>query len=745
MRIIAILIALTIAGPFCAAADDGESAQGAQAQEKTAGRPRIGLVLSGGGARGIAHVGVLKALEKMRVPIDCIAGTSMGAIAGGFYASGMTPSEIEKVVTESDWNYIFSDRTPRRELDFERKHDDSEYMVKLELGFNNGHVTFPKGLIAGQKLNLMLYPLTLRAAHINNFDDLPIPFRAVAVDIESGSAKEFSQGVLAEAMRASMSVPGVFSPVEIDGGLYVDGGLLDNLPVESARNMCADIIIAVDVHSQLGGREELETLFDITGQVIKLSTAKNTEKSIALLTDKDILIRPGISDIGSAEFDKAAMAIKAGEDAAWSMEERLNGLSLSPEAYAAYKAGHAAFPEAAREIKYVRLDNNSFVSNERILAKLRVRPGKGLDVEQLNKDITNIYGMGDFEQASYRVERDPRTGDEGVLIKTSEKPWGPNYLRFGLNISDDFNGDSRYNLIASYRMTNINKLGAELRNKFQIGEPLGASSEFYQPLDYKGRVFAAPKIGTTQYRTYVYSQDGIAQYYVVNTYGGLDFGAMLGRWGQIRTGISRSFIRSRPQAGPAWLEGRRAKETGLMAAFNYDTLDNPNFPRRGGLVDVELYSARGDLGSDVAYEKLSIDAMRGMSLGNNTVNISARYGSSLDSDLPQYNQFSLGGFMNLSAYNRGRFSGGELMLYRFAYGFRSGRLAAMGLGDATYLAVVLEAGNVWQSRKTVDMGNLKYSASFIMGMDTVMGPFYLAYSRGEYDDQAFYLYLGRTF
>lgn len=226
-------------------------------------RPKVGLVLSGGGARGAAHVGVLKVLEKQHVIVDCIAGTSMGAVVGGLYASGLSPEDIEKELESIDWKDIFSDAPNRQELPFRRKKDAQKYLTGVEIGVKNGKIALPKGLIAGQKLGFLLKSLTLHTTDIDEFDHLPIPFRAIAADIETGEMVVLSRGNFAEALRASMSIPGVFSPVEIDGRLLVDGGIARNLPVDVVKQMGADVVIAVDIGSTLSKREDLNTLFDI--------------------------------------------------------------------------------------------------------------------------------------------------------------------------------------------------------------------------------------------------------------------------------------------------------------------------------------------------------------------------------------------------------------------------------------------------------------------------------------------------
>ncbi|HUJ52989.1 MAG TPA: patatin-like phospholipase family protein, partial [Steroidobacteraceae bacterium] len=279
-------------------------------------RPRVGLVLSGGGARGAAHVGVLKVLEQTHVPIDAIAGTSMGAVVGGLYASGLSARDIEKIMTSINWQDAFRDRPPREDLDLRRKEEDENYLVKFPLGVRDGQIVLPKGLVQGQRLTETLRRLTLPVARITHFDDLPTPFRAVATDLENGDRVVMDSGDLTTAMRASLSAPGVFAPVERDGRLLVDGGIADNLPVDIARAMGVDVLIVVDVSAPLLVRQQLSSAPVISNQMLAILIRHNSEAQLASLTPKDILIQPPLGNASSFDFGSVGKVIGAGEIAA---------------------------------------------------------------------------------------------------------------------------------------------------------------------------------------------------------------------------------------------------------------------------------------------------------------------------------------------------------------------------------------------------------------------------------------------
>ena len=337
---------------------------------ENADRPAIGLVLSGGGARGAAHLGVLKVLEQNRIPVDFIAGTSMGAIIGGLYASGLSLEQIESALSEIDWDDILLDDPRRKYLPYRKKREDDEFLVESAAGFRDGEVRLPAGLLQGQKLLLKLKSLTLPVAHVRHFDQLHIPFCAVTTDISNGKMVILDSGDLALAMRASAAIPSVFSPVEIDGKLLVDGGVSGNLPVSVVQQMGAQRIIAVDISTPLTEQAELDNVLAITDQLTTILTRNNTEASLALLEKDDILIVPNLGDITSTSFDRSMEAIEPGRTAANAELDQLRNLSLNPEEYAEYQAGLPSSPEGRPIIQYVQVNNHSSLADEVINARI---------------------------------------------------------------------------------------------------------------------------------------------------------------------------------------------------------------------------------------------------------------------------------------------------------------------------------------------------------------------------------------
>src|SRR5690606_29265340 len=386
--------------PFLAATTSAWTQQ--PAAGSGAQRPRIGLVLSGGGARGAAHVGVLKVLEELRVPVDAIAGTSMGAVVGGLYASGLTVERIEHEMTSIDWEDAFRDRPARSMLNFRRRAEDADFLVQLPLGFREGRIFLPTGLIQGQKLSQMLRELTLPTAGVTDFDALPTPFRAVATDLETGEAVVIGEGDLASALRASLSAPGIFAPVEREGRLLVDGGIVNNLPVDVARSMGVDRLIVVDVSLAPASRERLASVGNVTNQMLTLLLRRQSQEQLANLQDGDVLVQPALGDTSSFSFTRLAGIVEVGQQSAEAARAQLAAFSLPADQYAQYQAARHREPERM-VVRAVQVDEGSgdfaFTATE-LFGDLA---GSELDVAALRRRIARHYGQGRLELLDYRL------------------------------------------------------------------------------------------------------------------------------------------------------------------------------------------------------------------------------------------------------------------------------------------------------------------------------------------------------
>lgn len=716
------------------------------AQERQAAHPRTCLVLSGGGARGAAHVGVLQALEQQRVPVDCVAGTSMGAIVGGLYASGLSPQHIERILLEMDWADAFDDRPARASLPYRRKLDDRNFLGRLSVGIHRWRPRLPTALIQGQKQDLILRALLLPYLPQQDFDDLPLPFRATATDIETGEAVIMDRGDLPTAILASMAVPGIFAPVEVQGRVLVDGGIAANLPVEAARRMGAERIIAVDISTPLLERRELVSMLEVSAQVSHILVAENTRRDLERLAEADVVLRPQLEGVGSTDFDAVAQTFEPGRRAVYAQAEALRPLSLSPAAYAEHLAAIRRPPLPAPRIAAVELDNRSGIPDATVRAYLHTAPGAPLDAARLTDDLQRLYGLGYFQRVSYDLHPGPGEGST-LVVHTQAKSWGPHYLRLGLNLEDDFEGGSRYNLLAGLLSTEVNRWGAEWKNELQAGSTRRLYSELWQPLDRRGRYFVSPALEARAEPVDVFTEQGerLAEYDVKTLTAGLDLGRQLGRWGELRLGLRYIEGSAEPRIGLPELPEVDIRDGAYRASFAVDTLDNPHFPRRGLLLNLAWEGYRQDLGSRGAADQAELELLLAASPSRREswVYTLRAAGASGDGGT-RYRSFSLGGFLNLSGYAPDSLTGAYLLHSQGVY-YRDLRGPARSLGVPVYAGLSLELGQVWPERSQVSLERLRWAGSLFLGAETFLGPVYLAWGQAERGQSALYFYLGQTF
>ena len=700
-------------------------------------RPKIGLALAGGGAKGLAHVGVLRVLEELNVPVDYIGGTSMGSIIGGLYASGLSADELEEILLEIDWQDTLQDETPRKDLAFRRKEEQRRYLMGLELGIKKSGIVFPTGLKTGQKLYFMLQSLTLPVADVEDFDELPTPFRAVATDIHTGEAVVLDHGNLATAMRASMAIPTVFTPVVLDDRLLVDGGLSNNVPVDVVRAMGADIVIAVDLGAPLSDRQ-VESLIQVYAQTMRFLTRLNMEPQLAAADL--VIVPPGVSKYGTLQFKAGEKILLTGIEGAREQEEILRQWAVTPEEYQRHQEARAVEPLPQEIIDFIRVEGNQRVDERIIRNKIRQQPGDPLEIADVEKDVRLVYGLGDFKQVSYWLVEEE--DDFGLVIQTEEKPWGPNYLHFGLELATDLSGEFDASFLLNMTNTRLNSRGAELRTDLLLGRRRGIVSEFYQPLDYKGRWFIAPRLswGARPYRLFQDLQ-AIADFDIATLSGAVDLGYQFGKYGEARIGLVRGRsdvdlkTGSPPGEGPD-PEGKfdiGALETRVII----DRLDHAYFPRRGYLFrGLSVYSDER-LGADDDYHRLEADLGYWWTWSKkNTILATLQGGWSPGGELPIYDLFGIGGFFSLSGFEEDQILGQYFGVGRLGY-FRQ-------IGDKRFLGGWFEAGNAWLTREEVDLGDLIYTGTLFLGMDTVIGPVYLAYGYADTGNGKLYLFIGRT-
>lgn len=707
-------------------------------------RPTVGLVLSGGGARGAAHVGVIKVLEELQIPVDYIAGTSMGAIVGGLYASGMTADELVRVIEEADWSALLTDRPPRAQRSFRRKSDDIGFLVDFDLGVDRSGLILPEGFVQGQNLAIALKRLALPVVSVDDFDELPIPFRAVATDIVTGEAVVLDTGDLATAMRASMSAPGIFKPVRHGGRTLVDGGVANNLPVQVVRDMGADILIVVDVGFPLLPESELRSAVGVTKQMLTILINARARDQIALLTSNDILISPDLGDLGSQEFQRAAEAQQIGNEKAREFASSLARHSVSDEQYLAFRQRLEGSRRGPPLIDSMVVKNESRLSPKVIDARLVDQVGQPLDVDQLESDIANIYGFDTFETVTYDVSDD--IDGTALTVRATEKSWGPNYLRFGINLEDDFDGNSNYNVAARFTRTEINKRGGEFRAELQIGESPGIFAELYQPLDFASRWFVNPQIAFGRSSSALFA-DGLqlAQFRTSQGVFSFEGGRQFGNRGEFRVAMTHTNSDNTLRIGSPVLEGASVNLTAVSASFAYDTIDRVAIPRTGTNAAVGWSGSRESLGSDGTFDVAQLFLLKPLTWGKNTLLHWWDLGSTTKDKTPGISPFSLGGLFSLSGYAPDELVGKHLGIGRLLYYRRLGDQPLRGLETSIFVGASIEAGNVWQSRSAIAFDNTLVAGSVFVVFDTLLGPLYLAYGAAEGSRRSAYLFLGQTF
>ncbi|NWD75141.1 patatin-like phospholipase family protein [Pseudomonas gingeri] len=712
-------------------------------QAAEAPRPKIGLVLSGGAARGLAHIGVLKALEEQGIRIDAIAGTSMGAVIGGLYASGYKIDELEKLALGIDWRQALSDAPPREDIPFRRKQDDRDFLVKQQLSFHDdGSLGLPLGVIQGQNLAMLLESMLAHASGTRDFDKLPIPFRAVATDIANGEKVVFRRGHLPQVVRASMSIPAVFAPVELDGRLLVDGGMTDNIPLDVVREMGVDIAIVVDIGTPLRSRKQLATVVDVLNQSITLMTRRNSEEQLATLHRNDILIQPALASYGSTDFGRAEEIIDAGYRATRILDARLAALRPPPNPDAELVAARA--PEQRTPvINAIKIENDSKVSEAVIRYYIRQPLGEPLDLERLRIDMGTLYGLDYFEQVQYRVAR---KGQEHTLVISARgKRSGTDYLRLGLNLSDDMRGNSAFNIGASYRVNGINSLGGEWLSRAQIGDQQDLYSEFYQPLDTGSRYFVAPYVNLqTQNVDATLDNDPIAQYRLERYGFGLNIGRQIANNGEIRFGIGEAWGKADVKIGDRSLPRVSFSEGFYALKYSFDSLDNVYFPHTGENINLTLREFDPSLGSTQRYRQWEFTLDKALSQGPNTWILGGRYGRTLDDAEVVTSSFLLGGARQLSGFRQDSIAGQNISLMRAVYYRRLTPRAYLPLDFPLYLGASLERGRAWNNDDAFDTGYIN-AASVFLGFDTPLGPLNFSYGINDDNQKALYLNLGQTF
>jgi len=705
-----------------------------------AGRPRIGLVLAGGGAKGGAHVGVLKVLEQMHVPVDCIAGTSMGGLVGGGYASGIPAADLEKFVTQIDWKRVVGNQG-RRELEpIEQKRTGATYSNDFEFGITAEGVTTPGGLVNTSNIEDLLRGYVASARLKTDFDELPIPFRAVATDMVSGKMVVLDQGDLATALRASMAIPGAFSPVEFDDKVLSDGGLVRNIPIDVARELCADVVIVVNLVEPAADPRKLRSAAQLFSRTMDVMIEANETLQLQTLRPDDVRIDVFMGSIGTADFERVPETIPLGEQAARAQAENLARLALPEAQYAAWRGSVTASQEIAARLANVRFDGLKNVNPEYLAKTGGVNAGDSIDTAAISREAQRISALQDFDSVGYRLDGDRDSPTLTWLPR--EKSWGPNYLRIDLGMYASEDGDLTFVLYGRHARTWLNSLGAEWRNEVQLGGQVLFSTSLFQPLDAAHRFFVEPQaLYSRSLEDLFFEDERVARYSFSDLGGTLDVGVNIGRHAQARVGYAYTHRNVDVEVGSPLMPQTERTDAGVLASAEYDSRDTAFSPTRGMAVAAEYMHSSESLGGERSWERAELGLGLAVPFRGDVLWVTLAGGSDLGSDLPLDRTFALGG--------PGSFPGLEVGELRVTDYWNLGTSYLWKLQDistirnrALYVGARVAAGEIIDAFGNNDRRDI-YGGSIFLAGRTVVGPLTLGVGATSTGSWSLWVSVGR--
>ena len=704
-------------------------------------RPKVALVLSGGGAMGIAHVGAIQLLEKLGIRPDLVVGTSMGSIVGGLYASGMNGAELERAVETMNWDLIFDTTPPRAGLTYREKQLQAEFPVKASIGVVGTKLRSPESLVSDANLLLELRRLVRVRAAVPTFDDLPIPFRAVATDIETGEKVVLDRGDLAGAMRASMSVPAVFEPYHLDGKLLVDGGMSDNVPIDVARSLGADIVIVVATQTPMAKADKLQGVADVLGQTVTMLILANERQQLATVKPTDVLIKVDTAPLTAADFKKGAAFIKVGRAGGREGAFRL----AAPRRQPGRPHRRISVDRPPPRIDYVRIENDSRLANEILMRRIEPFVGHPLSPEEVSAALRDIYAMGLFSRVDYRIEE--KDGRTGLVVEAVQRPGDANRLRPGLTIAAAGKGQNEFDISAEYRLTQLDSFGSEARFVAAVGEHKLLSAEYFKLLDSWQRWFLDPILQLQSRPIAIYDNSGFrlgeydASYGLVSLAAGRQFGTV----GEVRIGIERGAGKASLQEGSLTPRDIDLELGQLFASAAADTLDNPYFPARGFRAEVDWSDGLKSLGDSNNFQTVQINGAYAMGWGRHAVVLNLAGGDAFQGALPITSLFTLGGPFSFPGYQVDELTGETFAVARAMYRYKLTDHSESLIGIPLYVGVTAVAGNTWAHPGEAGWNSLRFGGNAYLGADTLIGPVFFVLGAADHGRKAFYVFLGKPF
>ncbi len=711
-------------------------------------RPRVGVALAGGSALGFAHVGVLRELERIGIPIDYVAGTSMGAVVGGLYAIGYSPDELEQIISETNWTELFRDEVPRTALEYRERHTAIAYFA--ELAFGRDGVAFSPGLMSGQRIYRLLAELAYPYTDTEPFDTYPRPFRAVATDLVTGAEVILDRGSLADAIRASIAISGIFTPLELDGRPLVDGGAVNNLPVEVVRRMGADIVIAVDLTRPEMTAAELSNPLAVIDQTISVMIEQNKLQQRELA---DLIIEPDLRGFSSVSFREGGALIRRGEQAVREQRDELAELAavMGPRS----DILHRPTGRDAVQIRSVRLENAETGDEERVRRELAIEPGARVALESIHAAVDRVHQTGRYEMLRYRLE--PTGAGEHRLVLTPQyAPQARNTLRFGLSFESRFDDlrDDLFHLNLNLTMRDLTGPGSYWITDLRFVNSRLLRSEYIQPIVRP--LFLAPAFSVRDNWIVFYDDgfDAIEEYRTRGASGRIRLGAELFRTAELYAGLGADWVETERVFSnrPTGFDEFEGGIVSMIAGLETDSLDRFPFPGSGALSRLEYERSEPLLGSRLEYSRVRLDHRRYLSPADrHTFGVHLLGGSSFSDTLEAHNSFMLGGREQFTGYYRNADWGNQLAVLGLEYRYRVPAFERP-LRRAVYLRFRGNLGNVW-TRPLEDLidaatrgeAELRYGGGIGLGFDTWLGAFNADLGLGDHGRAVFYLSIGRHF
>jgi NTE family protein len=701
-------------------------------------RLKIGVALEGGGALGLAHIGVLQWFEDHHIPIDYLAGTSMGGLVGGLYATGKSPQELRELVEKQNWDVILGGTIPYEYLSFRRKEDQVAFPNSIVLGLRKGLV-LPGGLNAGQQISLLIDRETLAYSGVQSFDDLPTPFRCVATDLVTGKQAVFKDGSLSQAMRATMAIPGLFSPIREGEHVYVDGGLVGNLPTDVVRDMGADIVIGVHLQTSPGEASKIQSLFAILGRSIDVVVAGNEIRGLA---GADLVVNVGLQDFSSLEYEKSKEIIDRGTAAAAQKERLLDPYALDDADWAQYMERRKALEKSAIPIpQFVKVQGANPVAEENIGRFLRSQAGKPIDSNQLESLLTRLTGIGRYDTAGYQITQ--QNGQDGLLVTLHEKLYAPPTLQLGFEVDGSESNDVDFTLATRLTFLDVAGYRSEWRTDFIFGNTYGIQSELYRPFSPASRWFFSPHAGASSSAFKIYRKsDPLAEYRLNGAQIGGDIGYGFNRFSELRLGYEVGFLDARLRLGTAEFSSLNGRTGATHLRWLFDHTDDPVVPRSG--VNAESNFRWYDTSPGQTNRFPVADTRVGFFKPITrpaSLFVVAEGGTTFGSTSNGYPQFFLGGSNRLSAYGTNELFGDQYYFFRTGYLHDLLTLPPLA-GKKVYAIASYEFGKMYGFPNASRFPN-----DFALGVlaETAVGPLVFGGSVGDSGHRKWFFQLGRVF